>query len=847
MLLLLVTVLLVILGLRTKHRRLLAQTNAAGERRLSRYPGGHLSITDEDVARMPGTGAGMRESLNNRRTRASAYAPMASRETVETQFGPKTLPKALVPGGENQANASPTRPWPLPRRLTRSKPHSMIEVQPSVLSPVNEAKKEKDTPLKSSKKVARQEYRYTTRDNRHFEIQSPKSMAMPVPIPKPSPTLKPKPLFHEKSRSISHGMIPKLKGTRKPVGGLYVFDSQEPGTKPTPKAHMPRSVSLTSQEPGMAPNLPMPALPPAAVAIRRQKSMRRESSRQSIGGTAWSDSTILGEENPRILSQAESNIYSIKLLPHSPSGGQLNEPDPFKETPPTFDELNSRPRGSPGPIVRTRTLKAPLDTRKSFRASIRNSLPRSNSSGLSESLLQHGWSRSASNASMVREISNAQPRSKTPLARNVEPHISVFDFGLPSPSEPGDVANPLDLDDVRDKRKSTSILQIISGNERSPVSNPYNERPSSIATENPFTWDTSLLPKESAVKRVSKDGKGHKRQNCIRISVEPHFESPKPPVIAEQDEAPQVASPVQQSLRRPRIDPPPFRPPSRSTFDPQLTPTPHSRFTRKPNPSPYFQTLAKLTGYDSDSSPNSLIDTPTRKPSNRGPSGSHPNRQRPIFDGPSNIAQWPLASQHPTLSLGLRGSGDSPEKANIFRLDAQLNPPTPTKDDSCPPSLLYRFPSPPSPPRALNASRFPPPKAEVHGPRPAPESRYRSPKRRGSPIKSPGVSKRVSGSPGAQLRQSVIALRRMNSELSDVGKSGKEHKRYLSLGDRESAIFDSDVENRDKGTRVKGPRAMPGFLNESMMTTPTKEHGTFLGNGTFGTDGSWYDADGFLK
>ena len=54
--------------------------------------------------------------------------------------------------------------------------------------------------------------------------------------------------------------------------------------------------------------------------------------------------------------------------------------------------------------------------------------------------------------------------------------------------------------------------------------------------------------------------------------------------------------------------------------------------------------------------------------------------------------------------------------------------------------------------------------------------------------------------------------------------------------------------------KVKGPRAMPGWINEDALMTPGKDvrvapiNGAARGGGSGGgAGGSWYDADGFFK
>lgn len=66
-----------------------------------------------------------------------------------------------------------------------------------------------------------------------------------------------------------------------------------------------------------------------------------------------------------------------------------------------------------------------------------------------------------------------------------------------------------------------TILRDISGNQTSQDRRPTNSRPASIASENPFHWDRNSLQTGLSYGLRSTPGsqrKGHKRQNCVRIS-----------------------------------------------------------------------------------------------------------------------------------------------------------------------------------------------------------------------------------------------------------------------------------------------------------------------------------------
>lgn len=940
----------VVLSLRIKHRKLLAHTNAAGERRLSRCLGGHLSITDEDVARIPGTGPAMRESLGKKRNRRSSYAPMASREDIEHRPGQRKLTPAPtlalnLPANMPFSNVGSSStdpipiPWPKSSGLTRANRPPAIKVKPTTNKEVkkppggagssNESVHQMNESSIPKELVQSQSPKFTY-DSQGFPGVSPDLITFP------SPGMKPMPLFHEKQRSISHSMISTLVDSNLPATSLNASQSQQHVGMRT----KPRSVSLTSQEPGIAPREAIPPLPAEAVAVRRRGSIKAPGMMPNLDDNAGVGTTNPGGGISISNLRPEMNNNMIKLVPPSPA----EAPSQYGSLTPNdcpLEDLNVNSMSTDTTEAVQRTLKAPLDYRRSVRTSLGDSIAGSNSSGLSESLLNNSWSRPASGSSIMTDMANALAKSGMPLDSGFGSHISVFDFGLPTNPDQTDVTHVqsnTSPSEVRNKRRSPSILQVIAGNEQNPRKRAYRERPLSVKAENSFDL-TKELPAEKEITGV----KANERQTLSKLPIEIYSISaqllPERVVTAPQEDIPSSRSSHQaQSLRRPRVDPPVFCPPSSTKFDPELTPPQRDKATpdNSPTTTSYLKTLAKLTGSnDLESSPSSIISTPTRPPEEkRVAPGANPNRQRAIFDSPENIAQWPLARQHLTLSLGLRGISDTPKRPSIRRRNDRPNNHTSSelqdRSDPKPVSLLYRFPSPPSPTQAPR----PPPKSQsqplLHKPR---STTAANPGRRSPlvPRHSPTVntfdavkhtsSSAGGGSPGHEMRQSVIALRRMNSEISTVSRAGREHKRYLSLGEADHAVGnhtglsygggrealrlgkrphgprsfpataaaaaaathaapapahvpankdaitagrrvaksgnDTFLETGDTGRvvrKVKGPRAIPGWINEDALMTPGKDvrvapiSGAVRGGGSGdGAGGSWYDADGFFK
>lgn len=839
----------IILGLRHKHRRLLSQINLAGERRLSGFatgPNAIMSITDEDVARMPGTRASGHRSLHTPYNRNSLYTPMASRESLPRRA---YIPKARLNDQDDHESVIPQQSWPLPRRMTRADGTPLVKMPSSTLTPITERSKNapRSPPTKDTRNADVTLRKDLTTSDRNLEVNEKDGEVAKVSL---GADLTPKPLFHGQQRSSSHGMIAELANGNK----------TEPRA-PRRTSQFPRSKSMYSQEPGLAPLQPLPPLPSKITSKRlpRAKSPQ-QSTRRASGGSLFSEQTSILDDNwSKAFSQAGTDFTSITLasppLPASaPEGiGQ------YEGNHVVWGLSHEDGKASPIGASKQMSFRPQLYTQRSFRASIQESLPRSKSSGLSLSMSLHGPSRAESRASLGKDPSSTHSKSRVAIPRSAEkrkPRRGI------SPSSPLCRANDFTIhDETKIKRASTSILNAVSSNEGSPASSSWNKRPRSVATSNPLEWDVESL---SATKPSAPEDRtsGHQRQNCIRIPNIPFVvPSPlKPQAIQEREELLQE-NPVTQNKPRPKLTA--FRPPSSQDFDFALQTSlglhrENSRTTEKNSPFSPTQFMMNLYRED-DNCPDSEVDTPTRKPNSRRPSSTHPDRRKTIFDNPIPTV-WPL----PTSP---KENHPDPEKftRNMTRLSTQSNDQD-SNADSRPTSFLLNF-SWPQPPKPAENPKWRDPKTPIRrigGPR-APPFRYISPNRRRSPIRS-GVGKR-SVSPAKDLRRSVAALRRMNSEVAGGGgRKSKEHKRYLSIGEGEgSAIFEDDASSRPE-SRILFSQAQDARGDDSRLRASGKENVTGsrdmsifggmaklgpLSNGTnrFGKSptGSMYDGDGFLE
>lgn len=810
---------------RRRHKRAVLMMNARGARRLSGYPGGHVSMSDADWLSLPRT-----RTLRSSRGHFGyppPYTPIASRESLG-RHQPLTRPPgartldARVPDPNAQQQS-----WPLPRRLTRPNILPMVHMRGHSLSPVTERTPRQPLgPSISSNGLEVRAPRQSPGDGHGTK----REVVLPTGVstnslrsdisPNAAQALTPKPLFHNKRRSASFGALPSHGNTHKKPSGLYVVDSGEADVH---HARLPRSTSLYAQHAALAPPTdPLPPLPLNVAKLRSFQNIRSSTEHRESGNSLFSGNTsVLDDAASKCFSQAETDLTSTCMT--SPTGlGSIglgvSGDDGFK-----WESNEITRTASPVEALKKANIRPQLQTQNSFRASIQQSLPRSASSGLSLSLLDQSPFRHPRSGARATEGSPETNRKRLKVPQGLEAEASVRRRVPPlSPLSRNSMANM--REHARPKR-SSAALQHVSGNQGSPLHDGVKSRPLSVATSDPFKWENEkeLKPgKPSALKgRVH----GHKRNSCVRISNIPiYIPSPGPlqPTAEEQEQLPQKPTAPTFTFGTSLQKAPQLRPPSRPTFDPQLSPTPKPRSTRLPQFGPRTSTTGDSPTFSllnlhnpSDIKPSSPLYTPTRGSSSAmRHSGANPNRRKPIFDAPTSpefVFTTPEKMMPPTPILEARADlileAVSPEQMQVTK-PVQPKPST----------TLGPFPSPPHlPPR---------------GPRALPPSAWRrsysrSPTRIAKSNHSgswtyagPARSRDRRGS--RDLRKSIIALRRMNSEAQEglmprtqrdlnagnggegrrdgsSGESGKGHKSYLSLGDNDSDAGDENANWRDGG------------------------------------------------
>ncbi|KAI4101133.1 MAG: hypothetical protein L6R37_005101 [Teloschistes peruensis] len=497
--LILVCILPIWLCLRRKHKALLASHSTDATRRRK----AHLSITDEDVFRMPG----MRRIHPSPYSHPAGWAPISSGDSIGK--------KGLAPNAADIDPVTGLPPWPVrfPRQTKKAGPKPAVRKPSGALSPITERSTNNTATSPSLSTVAASEV--------ETKELAPTSTVRMVHEPSGHPEfdvsppahLKPKPLFHGQPRSFSHGALNNLTKELEPKGFIRAaLDDIQ--LQDLQVVRMPRSTSLCSQQSGQAPNFPVPPLPfelPAKKKLQQMKSPSDMSLQRVSGMSLLSgDTSVLNDAISRGFSEAETDFTSISLA--SPPLAHL-APVGLGITDGSNAKWNfSRVDRSASPISITKT-SPPLSQQHSFRGSIHNSLPRNQSSGLSMSLLDRAFP--------TPEAARKPTTKGLELADNdIERKLTRQPKGLRASLLSGSNVFQISEDAKKAKRASTSVLNTISGNQTSPIKNPYVDRPTSIATDDLFRWDSKTSMQQSSNKPLAmKNGaKGHKRQSCVRIS-----------------------------------------------------------------------------------------------------------------------------------------------------------------------------------------------------------------------------------------------------------------------------------------------------------------------------------------
>ena len=271
-----------------------------------------------------------------------------------------------------------------------------------------------------------------------------------------------------------------------------------------------RSISLGAP-PSRPPSGPVPPLP----VILPHAARNERSSRQGLRASRMS---VSSQESP-----GSSVLVTSPVL-------KLHEQDKAVSSP-SLEQLVAEDDSASLKTVATKQWQKPLVAGPGLRgndregvkshASIRSNIARYSS----DSLLQHrlsSVSAASSNSSRCRvSIIHTGQADQISISRvsaenSLNSYCSVRKVTTPRKGTRTSVSaygSPAE-------RKKTGILRDISGNSLGPSRQPSNATQDSSRSSNgnPFQWDQPL-EKPSALKGSPNARKGHKRQNCVRIST----------------------------------------------------------------------------------------------------------------------------------------------------------------------------------------------------------------------------------------------------------------------------------------------------------------------------------------
>lgn len=879
--------------LRVRQRHQLAMSRTARQRRLGMYTGGLPMGGESSFVQGPRPRNVLRRNSQAPYMPNNGWRAISSRESLPHKPLLKGLTRAFVVDGRQSKQDRPRRSWPLPARHKLGSAIPLVHLEGSPLSAITEKSANISAPSPEVGKIAElpaeNSPRLTPEKSTEQEILGGQD-ASHSEMWRTTPP-RPRPLFHGYDDKRSAGRVSQVSVPENYESIGPIMDAVQSGAtleRPTRPRPVSRSVSHCSQQSGLAPDEPMPPLPlrTPATATQRQHIFNPEDSpsRYSSASFETANSSILGDRDSKPFSQTGTDLTSDLA---SPPLSFRNSKDPRKHEV-GFNSWNSTAMINPNLPLGRQILRG-FNQNQLLAMSTRmrdsqQTCSRDSSSGLSMDLADQLDSatprRAQSNASRLegssREISRAYGisflRTPTPIARDSFSRRHSY-YG-PNPSRrssyqgssyQGSVSDT--PEDLRSKRASTSALQDVSGNRMSPTRTQSQQRPYSLPSTN-VCQDSRLLTIPSALKGRSGF---HKRRNSVRIcTLAPIIieSATFPPTVEEPEESPGTPTHPPRipglTLRRSYPHPLP-QPPSSTTFNPRISPS--SDFT------PTCQALPlppEGTHYPAHSILGLYPTSPT-SPTKRSRASSEDSLFNPKTDRTPNKCRKHLSNTSSTWSA----HGIPTPTMRSFP-----NPPLTTGHP--PPLFQLPYPSTPTPPprnrdRDRTRSRTP---SIIHGPRSQPPR---------SPTRSPAMKHTHNHSPsdGRDLRRNVLALRHMNSEIGGSASNVVGAKRHSRMGSPSPSVSPSPLGRErqrgsglsletetEEGERSPARKILKGCGDDGELEleflgrggevrnsgvgepkTPQKAVvGLGLGSGNgagarvlWGTPGSMYDRDGFLK
>jgi len=756
--------LIVFLTIRFRKKRRLGRSQAARVRRLSRYPGGNLSLTGSEVDGLPPF-----RSVHHGRFSRGPYGILGWSRAGESQ---DTLARRSCISNASRATTTVTInridlhntpsaiSWPIHPPAAQTRGHTVASGKALPLSPIQERhyRSVADTPVQ---KVAPQNLLASGTIADHHDVETSNTTDGSRFIAENA--------LRAHRRSTSDGFLRPAKRPDHEVpksGAISSDQLQEISQRPTRR----RTLSLHSQSSGHVPTHRPISPPPDIPRYSRVQTLRyhpgNNESRTSIRSLESASSSLYEDDianDSRYKEDAVRSLalaYGVSEIPIVMDSGNLLE----SKLPPT-EVTNCADTST------SANFKSHLRSNQFTRSNAHHRrLHRSPSSGLTPSLVdQHGPSRNASNASYFEMTNKNTSRSTGPSS----PQSSISgnnDNKDPPPQRQHDVS-VLGLGETVPMQGSNSILQDISGNRGSPSAEDTAES-APASPEEPFHWDTGGIIKPGKPSALKDRSEGHKRQSHQRISFQPPPSPGSSTLAAMPEERGEGTNVLSSSLVRPEfsITAPEYtisapRPPSVAVFEPQLE---HHHVPQRQEQKAGGDYSATMSVYNWYNSSEELEGTPTRKSSAER---TQYRQSQFIHNRPDSNSSWPLGRSSQLDTELSWGDNDA-----VASKDDTLQIPPFNSETFA--SFAPRFPEPQRKPPEWRL----PTSRTLRGPRAAPPRRTptgRSPHRQ-SPLRQ-AVKPSSSSKGPPDVRSNIKELRRQNSEISD--SDARLFKQFLNMGD----------------------------------------------------------------
>ncbi|MCJ1394107.1 hypothetical protein MMC18_006985 [Xylographa bjoerkii] len=660
-----------------QRRRRLTSNRAARDKRLSRYPGGHLSLTPSEADR--------NRPPKSLRQLASTRSPYGFWEGWKNVGSRDSLSRRSVMSGTSRSTALSISYPDL--QLTgsgvpRLPPAARVRHYASgslKLSPITErrCRDNRENCSRSQDRmrdmVDSSEYTLSTHDMRISAKREDQYGAHSQA----------KPYVRTHRRSTLAGPFQKIQDAL-PANGLGQPLEDEI------RSTMTRTFSLHSQRSGHAPivrmDSPPPELPREIPRWSRVQALRSHPKdpgiRPSTVNSISSSSSLYDDDVFGSPFRSEANLGSVGL-PLESNKGLPHESDE------EIEFWNVHETQTPNATITSNSfelarIKPRLRQPESHGSGVeRHPLSRNPSSGLAPSLVdQYVPSRSGSDASRLdmfnKDMFNISNIHRLlPLGTGNDSSTIT-----PTSTQPGSPDSRLPHVNLRKEsplRASMSVLQDTSGN-KSSLYGGMTVRPSSDPTTQPFIWDEGVEMKPGKPSVFKGRSQGHKRQSRQRVSLTATrpssiaFEATVEE-LADNDNTPsQAPSPPDLFLTSPQQERSSPRPPSIATFEVRLKPPSTPSRGRQRDPGDYSKVVSVYESYNMErgASSEDLLSTPTRKPSSERPY----DRRSKILPGTPSHPLWLLREPfiqkvpEPTFadSLQLPFSNDTSLTSNVQRV-----------------------------------------------------------------------------------------------------------------------------------------------------------------------------------